>query len=300
MEWVQDRYDRNYYDNSPLEDPEGPNVGLSRVNKGGNWYASPADGRCAFRGFSGPEMNFWNLGFRVVMEEKEEFTLASKGRNRSRDSETKSASPAKMPPGRGDGLQLFRQAMYAAQRQRWDEAVEHLEDALKIYEKREDFHWVARVRATLAGIYAERERKYKAIELFTKALSEFRRIGDKNSERVILLRLLDLVSTPGVKVTDIKKDGEAAKAGVVKVDIIFEYGGEVGFKRAGFKELVNDYARMSQVPISVFNNEEVHTFSVRGGPLGVAVENVKKLRRTRTPPRRGTRERSRSERRGRR
>ena len=72
MQWVEDRYDRNYYENSPLEDPTGPKAGESRVNKGGNFYASPADGRCAFRGFSGPTMNFWNLGFRVVMEEAQD------------------------------------------------------------------------------------------------------------------------------------------------------------------------------------------------------------------------------------
>ncbi|MEW6348340.1 MAG: SUMF1/EgtB/PvdO family nonheme iron enzyme [Thermodesulfobacteriota bacterium] len=281
MEWVEDRYDRNYYENSPLEDPKGPSIGGSRVNKGGNWYASPADCRCAFRGFSGPEMSFWNLGFRVVMEEDgADATTAVAARTENQGSAGANRTPA-LPPAEEEGMSLFRQAMFAAQQQQWDEAIEDLEKALKIYEKREDLKWMARVRATLAGVYAERNRKFKAKELYTKALAEFRQIGDQNSVRIILDRMLDLETSPGVKINEIRKDGPASKAGLVVGDIIIEYAGETGFNVQGFKSLVNDHARASHVTISILHDEEIHTFTVPGGPLGVAVEDIKRLPRPR-------------------
>ena len=110
-------------------------------------------------------MSFWNLGFRVVMEEKapEKETLASKTGD-SQESKGKSSSEKYFPPSDEEGLRLFRQAMFAAQQQQWDQATEDLEEAQKVYEKREDYKWIARVKATLAGIYAERNRKYKSKE----------------------------------------------------------------------------------------------------------------------------------------
>jgi len=283
MEWVEDQYDRNYFENSTLEDPRGASAGGGRVNKGGNWYASPADGRCAFRGFSGPEMSFWNLGFRVVMEDPEakKGTIASKtdDRDRARD-----RAPADgFPPSEQEGLQLFRQAMFAAQQEQWEEATEDLEKALKIYEKREDYMWIARVKATLAGIYAEQNRRYKSKELYTQALAEFRKVGDLTSARIILARLQELDTSPGVKVVKVKKGGAAHHAGIVKGDIIVEYAGETGFKVGGFKNLVNDYERMDKVTLSVLNNEEITTVVVPGGPLGVAVEDIKRRPRPRRP-----------------
>ncbi|MGB9618063.1 MAG: formylglycine-generating enzyme family protein, partial [Desulfomonilaceae bacterium] len=129
MEWVEDYYDRNYFENSPLEDPKGPPKGVSHVNKGGNWFASPADGRCAFRGFSGPEMSFWNLGFRVVLEDKEEQAPVTAKKKDGASSSERAAQDAAFPPSDGDAIILFRQAMYAAQQQQWDAAVEDLERA---------------------------------------------------------------------------------------------------------------------------------------------------------------------------
>ncbi len=281
MHWVEDRYDRNYYENSPLEDPQGPSIGGSRVNKGGNWYASPADCRCAFRGFSGPEMSFWNLGFRVVMEEEgSDSTTVVAGNKDNQGSGRATPTPA-LPPGEEEGMALFRQAAGAAQQRQWDDAIEDLEKALKIYEKREDLKWIARVRATLAGIYAERNRRFKAKELYTKALGEFRQIGDQYSVKIILARLLDLETSPGVKITEIRKDSPASRAGLVMDDIIIEYAGETGFNVQGFKSLVSDYSRSAQTTLSVLHDEEIHTFTVPGGPLGVAVEDIKRLPRPR-------------------
>ncbi len=298
MQWVQDRYDRTYYDSSPIEDPQGPSSGTSRLNKGGNWYAGPADCRCAFRGFSGPTMSFWNLGFRVALED-EEATRAKKQDSKSKD--------GILPPSEEDGLRLFREAMFAAQQQQWDQATKDLEDALKIYEKREDLKWLPRVKATLAGIYVERNRQYKGKELYAQALSEFRKIGDTGSARIVLARLQDLETSPGVKVVQIKKGGIADKAGVRVNDIIIEYGGDTGFRVTGFKKLVDDFRNARQVPLSVMKDQEITTTLVSGGELGVAVEDIKKTPRPRVAPadersrdtNRNNRRRPRQQRRGR-
>jgi len=39
-EWVSDWYDENYYQDSPLENPAGPNDGTGRVVRGGAWFDS--------------------------------------------------------------------------------------------------------------------------------------------------------------------------------------------------------------------------------------------------------------------
>jgi formylglycine-generating enzyme required for sulfatase activity len=294
MEWVQDYYERNYYDSSPLDDPQGPSSGSSRLNKGGNWYASPADCRCAFRGFSGQDMSFWNMGFRVVMDDKEgeEKTQTAKADN-SNKSGSRAAKDAAFPPSEEEGMRLFRQAMFAAQQQQWDNAVEDLEQALKIYERREDSKWIARVKATVAGIYAERNRIYKAKELYTQALAEFRKIGDAASARIILARLEELESSPGVKVVQVRKGGIADKVGIVPGDVIIEYAGETGFRVVGFKKLIDEYARAEQVTLSLINNGEITTTAVHGGALGVAVEDIKRTPRPQRPQEQRQRERPR-------
>ncbi|MGC8659550.1 MAG: SUMF1/EgtB/PvdO family nonheme iron enzyme, partial [Desulfomonilaceae bacterium] len=278
MEWVQDYYDRNYYENSPINDPKGPATGSGRVNKGGNWFASPADCRCAFRGFSGETMSFWNLGFRVVMEEDsaaDNLTFADNGNN-GHKSNSESVFDTGMPPSEEDGVALFRQAMFAAQQQQWDNAIQDLEKALKLYEKREDPKWIARVKATLAGIYAEKNRTFKSKELYTQALSEFRKMGDSVNAKIILARLNELGTSPGVKVVEVQKGSIADRIGIVPGDVLVEYAGETGLRVAGLKKLVEEYTRSPQVTLSVMNNNELTTTVVPGGPLGVALEDIKR------------------------
>ncbi len=285
MEWVADYYGRNYFDESPVEDPPGPSSGTSRVNKGGNWFASPADCRCAFRGFSGPEMSFWNLGFRVVMDEDREEALPDTATTGASDrTRGKSSAASLPPPSDEEGMRLFREAMFSAQQQQWDNAIDTLESALKLYEKREDKKWVPRVRATLAGIYAERNRIYKSKELYTQSLAEFRKIGDTASARVILARLHELESSPGVKVVQVKKGGLAEKIKIVPDDIIIEYAGETGFRVSTFQKLVDDYSRAEEVTLSLVHDNEISTLVVPGGPLGIAVEDIKRPPRPRRPP----------------
>ncbi len=286
MEWVQDYYDRNYYETSPINDPQGPATGSGRVNKGGNWFASPADCRCAFRGFSGETMSFWNLGFRVVMEDNSASDIL-KTANNSPDKTSQSyesSSSSSMPPSEEDGVRLFRQAMFAAQQQQWDNAIEDLEKALKLYQKREDPKWIARVKATLAGIYAERNRTFKSKELYTQALSEFRKMGDTVNAKIILARLQELETSPGVKVVEVQKGSIADRIGIVSGDVLVEYAGETGLRVASLKKLVEEYTRTPQITLSVMNNNELTTTVVPGGPLGVALEDIKRPPRpARTP-----------------
>ena len=230
----------------------------------------------------------------MVMDDKEgeEKTQTAKADN-SNKSGSRAAKDAAFPPSEEEGMRLFRQAMFAAQQQQWDNAVEDLEQALKIYERREDSKWIARVKATVAGIYAERNRIYKAKELYTQALAEFRKIGDAASARIILARLEELESSPGVKVVQVRKGGIADKVGIVPGDVIIEYAGETGFRVVGFKKLIDEYARAEQVTLSLINNGEITTTAVHGGALCVAVEDIKRTPRPQRPQEQRQRERPR-------
>jgi formylglycine-generating enzyme required for sulfatase activity len=37
-EWVSDWYEDIYYEKSPFANPKGPDFGVSKVLRGGNWY----------------------------------------------------------------------------------------------------------------------------------------------------------------------------------------------------------------------------------------------------------------------
>jgi S1-C subfamily serine protease len=117
------------------------------------------------------------------------------------------------------------------------------------------------------------------------------------SARVILARLQELETSPGVRVVKLKKGGAADRAGIVEDDVIVEYAGQTGFRVKGFTDLVEDYSRTPEVTLSVMNDNEISTVVVPGGPLGVAVEDMKRPPRPEPPPRE---RRDRRQRRGRR
>ena len=68
LEWVRDYYGEDYYRFTPEVDPEGPGHGENRVMKGGEWTFGPVNLRCAFRGWSRPDVATQNFGFRVIIE----------------------------------------------------------------------------------------------------------------------------------------------------------------------------------------------------------------------------------------
>jgi len=65
-EWIQDRYDKQYYLNSPAQDPLGPETGHKRVVRGGSWINQAYSCRSAARGYYSPDYTDSDFGFRIV------------------------------------------------------------------------------------------------------------------------------------------------------------------------------------------------------------------------------------------
>jgi formylglycine-generating enzyme required for sulfatase activity len=65
-EWCEDRYDYQYYANSPTDDPLASPGGERRVYRGGGWPLDAEDCRSARREYNGPETRFNCLGLRVA------------------------------------------------------------------------------------------------------------------------------------------------------------------------------------------------------------------------------------------
>ena len=66
-EWANDRYDENYYRNSPSENPVGPSSGGYRVQRGGSWYNFDVFVRAASRDWAVPSNWFGHVGFRCSL-----------------------------------------------------------------------------------------------------------------------------------------------------------------------------------------------------------------------------------------
>jgi len=70
MEWVNDWLDVHYYEDSPVQDPPGPDRGFRKVEKGGWWGSVPYVARSAYRHFEDPpEYQDHHIGFRVLSPE---------------------------------------------------------------------------------------------------------------------------------------------------------------------------------------------------------------------------------------
>jgi len=65
-EWCQDRYDSDYYGNSPTDDPTGAASGSYRVLRGGGWLIIAWSCRSAFRFRLTPDDRYDYLGFRLA------------------------------------------------------------------------------------------------------------------------------------------------------------------------------------------------------------------------------------------
>lgn len=63
-EWVSDRYDEQYYQNSPAQDPTGPSFGEGGILRGGAWESSPDEVRVSNRYRLHPASADYVLGFR--------------------------------------------------------------------------------------------------------------------------------------------------------------------------------------------------------------------------------------------
>ena len=69
FEWCADWWAADYYANSPINDPAGPDNGSHRVLRGGGWYHSAYTCRSAYRHFYNPspaDKFLGHLGFRCA------------------------------------------------------------------------------------------------------------------------------------------------------------------------------------------------------------------------------------------
>ena len=68
-EWCADWLGDDYYENSPLNNPLGPDFGTDRVLRGGSWAHLPDSLRVAYRCYDPPAIADHNIGFRCVSQE---------------------------------------------------------------------------------------------------------------------------------------------------------------------------------------------------------------------------------------
>jgi formylglycine-generating enzyme required for sulfatase activity len=66
LEWCNDWYQEEYYNESPSENPPGPNTGSDKVIRGGAWNRSETYLQCAFRDKKSPNNKRFDIGFRIV------------------------------------------------------------------------------------------------------------------------------------------------------------------------------------------------------------------------------------------
>jgi len=65
-EWVNDRYDKNYYRDCPLNNPKGPKYGVERVYRGGSFNTEERYFRVSLRNYAKPEYRTIYMGFRLA------------------------------------------------------------------------------------------------------------------------------------------------------------------------------------------------------------------------------------------
>ena len=70
-EWCSDWYGENYYQNSPKNNPQGPDSGQERVLSGGSWNIYPEYGLCVTNRSCYYSVNgYGNFGFRCAVSLK--------------------------------------------------------------------------------------------------------------------------------------------------------------------------------------------------------------------------------------
>jgi uncharacterized RDD family membrane protein YckC len=71
-EWVQDWYDKDYYRNSPMDNPRRLGQGEYKVIRGGNWESEAPNLRTTGRWYSYPLQAHYGVGFRLVFSAQQE------------------------------------------------------------------------------------------------------------------------------------------------------------------------------------------------------------------------------------
>ena len=70
FEWVADWYDPNFYNGGVDENPQGPEVGVNRVRRGGSWGTRAGFIHAAWRNFALPESTSNTTGFRCASDSR--------------------------------------------------------------------------------------------------------------------------------------------------------------------------------------------------------------------------------------
>jgi formylglycine-generating enzyme len=65
-EWVADWFGSQYYDESPINNPQGSDAGSERVIRGGCWLSGPWYPRCSYRFSFTPSSGEEDIGFRLA------------------------------------------------------------------------------------------------------------------------------------------------------------------------------------------------------------------------------------------
>lgn len=65
-QWTSDWYDKNYYRESPRNNPKGPLSGTKRIFRGGSWFYDPRGARTTYRDFHLPGYSSSHVGFRLL------------------------------------------------------------------------------------------------------------------------------------------------------------------------------------------------------------------------------------------
>ena len=65
-EWVNDRYQSDYFESSEPRDPQGPDAGMYRVVRGGGWYSGIEQLKIKNRMWFDPNTGEVSIGFRCA------------------------------------------------------------------------------------------------------------------------------------------------------------------------------------------------------------------------------------------
>lgn len=71
-EWVDDWYDRDYYESAPPQNPRGPAMGDAKSIRGGSWFSAPEDLLITTRDRLDPNVPLATVGFRCALPAAEQ------------------------------------------------------------------------------------------------------------------------------------------------------------------------------------------------------------------------------------
>jgi formylglycine-generating enzyme required for sulfatase activity len=99
-EWCTDWFGKEYYGNSPADDPQGPGAGSLRVRRGGSWGSIAGEYRSANRNRAAPDIRAYNIGFRLalVWAEVESGKLETDGKSPQASTPITIGPPVKVEP----------------------------------------------------------------------------------------------------------------------------------------------------------------------------------------------------------